>query len=174
MTLISRRKWIGASVATTALGSILLRMSDGADADANLGQVVGDPEAPRVGGDVLRNGGNAIDAIVAGSFAAAVTSLGHTGIGGYGGSATIAIEGGRKVLSLDFNSTAPLTAGGLSVLQAIRTLQAMRHLAIPMLLVRANVLCTTWYPALSLITDKRFWRSEVEVAARFPTQYLLS
>ena len=107
MTMISRRKWIGTGVAATALGSMRFPMSDAADGDTKLGQVVGDPEAARVGGDVLRNGGNAIDAIVAGSFAAAVTALGHTGIGGYGGTATIAIEGGRNVISLDFNSTAP-------------------------------------------------------------------
>ena len=107
MTIISRRQWIGSGVAATAFGTMRFSKSDAADGDAKHGQVVGDPEAARVGGDVLRNGGNAIDAIVAGAFAAAVTALGHTGIGGYGGAATIAIEGGRRVLSLDFNSTAP-------------------------------------------------------------------
>ena len=106
MKIISRRKWIGSGVAAAAFGSMRLPMSNATDGDAKQGQVVGDPEAARVGGDVLRNGGNAIDAIVAGSFAAAVTALGHTGIGGYGGTATIAIEGGRKIISIDFNSTA--------------------------------------------------------------------
>ena len=106
MKIISRRKWIGSGVAATAFGSMRLPMSNATDGDAKQGQVVGDPEAARVGGDVLRNGGNAIDAIVAGSFAVAVTALGHTGIGGYGGTATIAIEDGRKIISIDFNSTA--------------------------------------------------------------------
>ena len=107
MTKQNRRKWIRTGIAATALGSMRLPMSHSADGDANLGQVVGDSEAAHVGGNVLRNGGNAVDAIVAGSFAAAVTALAHTGIGGYGGTATIAIEGGRKVISLDFNSSAP-------------------------------------------------------------------
>jgi len=87
-------------------------MSHATDDDIGFGQVVGDPEAARVGGNVLRNGGNAIDAIVAGSFAAAVTAVGHTGIGGYGGAATIATEGGRKIVSIDFNSTAPAALRG--------------------------------------------------------------
>ena len=107
MTILNRRRWIGTGIAATALGSMRGPISLASDKELDFGQVVGDPEAARVGGNVLRNGGNAVDAIVAGSFAAAVTALGHTGIGGYGGSATIAIEGGRKVFSVDFNSTAP-------------------------------------------------------------------
>ncbi len=111
MKKLSRRKWISTSIAATAVGSMRFSKSRAADEGANLGQVVGDGEAARVGGNVLRDGGNAIDAIVAGSFAAAVTALGHTGIGGYGGAATIAIEGGRRIISLDFNSTAPSAMG---------------------------------------------------------------
>ncbi len=107
MTVLNRRDWIGAGATATALGCMRLQMLNGAENRTDQGQVVGDPEAARVGGNVLQNGGNAIDAIVAGGFAAAVTALSHTGIGGYGGTATIAIEGGRKILSLDFNSTAP-------------------------------------------------------------------
>ncbi len=107
MNVLNRRDWIGAGATATALGCMRLQSLRATYNFTEQGQVVGDPEAARVGGNVLRNGGNAIDAIVAGGFAAAVTALSHTGIGGYGGSATIAIEGGRKILSLDFNSTAP-------------------------------------------------------------------
>ena len=108
MTVLNRRDWIGAGATATALGCMRLQSSNATCNFTEQGQVVGDPEAARVGGNVLRNGGNAIDAIVAGGFAATVTALNQTGIGGYGGTATIAIEGGRKILSLDFNSTAPL------------------------------------------------------------------
>ena len=107
MTILTRRRWIGTSIAASAVGAMHFGMSKATEDDVDFGQVVGDPEAARVGGNVLRNGGNAIDAIVAGSFAAAVTAIGHTGIGGYGGAATIATEGGRKLISIDFNSTAP-------------------------------------------------------------------
>ena len=108
MNLLNRRDWIGAGAAASALGCMRLQSLIAKQNRTEQGQVVGDPEAARVGGNVLRNGGNAIDAIVAGGLAAAVTALSHTGIGGYGGTATIAIDGGRKIRSLDFNSTAPL------------------------------------------------------------------
>ncbi len=108
MTVLNRRQWIGAGATATALGCMRLQSLNAIYNPTDQGNVVGDPEAARVGGNVLRNGGNAIDAIVVGGLAAAVTALSHTGIGGYGGTATIAIDGGRKILSLDFNSTAPL------------------------------------------------------------------
>ncbi len=107
MTKPNRRKWMHTSLAAAALGSMRLSPSHATEGNANSGQVVGDSEAALVGGHVLSDGGNAVDAIVAGAFAAAVTAVGHTGIGGYGGAATIAIEGGRRVISIDFNSTAP-------------------------------------------------------------------
>lgn len=45
-----------------------LSPSSAIEGEANAGQVVGDSEAALVGGHVLRDGGNAIDAIDAGSF----------------------------------------------------------------------------------------------------------
>lgn len=114
MTILNRRRWIGTSIAASAVGAMHVGISNATDDDVGFGQVVGDTEAARVGGNVLRNGGNAIDAIVAGSFAAAVTAVGHTGIGGYGGVATIATEGGPRVVSIDFNSTAPAALRGAS------------------------------------------------------------
>jgi len=112
MAILTRRRWIGTGIAASAMGVMHVGMSKATDDEVGFGQVVGDPEAARVGSNVLRNGGNAIDAIVAGSFAAAVTAVGHTGIGGYGGAATIALEGGRKLVSIDFNSTAPAALRG--------------------------------------------------------------
>ncbi len=107
MKKLSRRSWIRTGLAATAIGSMSPPVLRSAEQVTDLGQVVGDTEATRVGGIVLQDGGNAIDAIVAGAFAAAVTALSHTGIGGYGGAATMAIENGRRVIALDFNSTAP-------------------------------------------------------------------
>jgi gamma-glutamyltranspeptidase / glutathione hydrolase len=49
---------------------------------------------------------------VAAALTAAVVVPHQTGIGGYGGHATLAVDGGRKVKSIDFNSMAPAAAKG--------------------------------------------------------------
>src|SRR6185503_3357391 len=59
---------------------------------------------------VLRDGGNAIDAAIAMAFAAGITSPSKCGVGGYGGHAVIALAGGKKITSIDFNSMAPAAA----------------------------------------------------------------
>ncbi|MEO5803603.1 MAG: gamma-glutamyltransferase [Verrucomicrobiota bacterium] len=74
------------------------------------GVVVGDPVAAKVGEKILREGGNAIDAAVATAFAAGITSPSKCGVGGYGGHAIIALAGGKKITSVDFNSAAPAAA----------------------------------------------------------------
>lgn len=64
--------------------------------------------ATRVGVDVLRDGGNAIDAAVAVGYALAViySAAGNLGDGGF---MTIQLADGRKAL-LDFREKAPLAA----------------------------------------------------------------
>ena len=57
------------------------------------GLVIGQPEAARVGQDVLDAGGNAVDAAVAAGLAAGVAAIGACGIGGYGGHVVIALGG---------------------------------------------------------------------------------
>src|SRR5438067_1227726 len=83
------------------------------------GVVRGEPTAEKVGMQILADGGNAIDAIVAAALTAAVVVPHQTGIGGYGGHATIAVaEGNRrqgtgdrgrgaKGVSIDLNGMAP-------------------------------------------------------------------
>jgi gamma-glutamyltranspeptidase/glutathione hydrolase len=71
------------------------------------GRVIGEPTAEKIGEQVLADGGNAFDAMVAAALAAAVAAPNQTGIGGYGGCATLALAGTRKFVSLDFNSMAP-------------------------------------------------------------------
>ena len=73
------------------------------------GVVVGQPHAALAGQQVLADGGNAVDAIVAAGLAAGVTALSATGIGGYGGHMTVALVG-RPVRVIDLNSTAPAAA----------------------------------------------------------------
>ena len=74
------------------------------------GAVVGDNVAARIGEQVLRDGGNAIDAAIAAAFAAGIASPSKCGVGGYGGHAMIATAGGRKITAIDFNSVAPAAA----------------------------------------------------------------
>jgi gamma-glutamyltranspeptidase/glutathione hydrolase len=74
------------------------------------GAITGEPMAAKVGEQVLADGGNAVDAIVSAALTAAVVSVHNCGIGGYGGSAVIALAGGKKVTALDFNTAAPAAA----------------------------------------------------------------
>jgi gamma-glutamyltranspeptidase/glutathione hydrolase len=59
---------------------------------------------------MLRSGGNVADAIVTAALTAAVAAPHQTGLGGYGGHAVLALEGGRRVVAVDFNSMAPAAA----------------------------------------------------------------
>ncbi len=108
MQPFNRRRMLGASAAAVIVaGSARATKA----VQPEVGFVVGDPEAGRVGASVLQAGGNALDAIVSGAFAVAVTALNQTGIGGYGGTAVLAVEGGRRIVSVDFNSAAPAAMG---------------------------------------------------------------
>src|SRR5688572_26553690 len=60
------------------------------------GAVVGDPISSKIGENVLRDGGNAVDAAVAAAFASCICSPSKCGIGGYGGHAMIALRAQRR------------------------------------------------------------------------------
>src|SRR3954466_2535620 len=78
------------------------------DVVATHGMVVSDaPLASRVGADVLRGGGTAVDAAVATAFALAVTLPSAGNIGG-GGFAVVSVNG--QAAALDFRETAPAAA----------------------------------------------------------------
>lgn len=70
------------------------------------GVVNGQLQAAEAGKLILENGGNAVDAIVAGALAAGVVAIPLTGIGGYGGHMIVSTPTG-KVSAIDFNTVAP-------------------------------------------------------------------
>ena len=74
------------------------------------GMVVADhPAATRIGANVLRRGGNAIDAAVATSFALSICRPYSCGIGG-GGFMVIWIADSQKAVVIDYRETAPAAA----------------------------------------------------------------
>jgi gamma-glutamyltranspeptidase/glutathione hydrolase len=112
--MVLRGTWSRRDVLTAASGG-LIAVGTGGDAaepehGPEFGKVVGQREAALAGNAVLRDGGNAADAIGAAALVAAVVAVSSCGIGGYGGHAVICSADGKKVSALDFNSTAPASA----------------------------------------------------------------
>jgi gamma-glutamyltranspeptidase/glutathione hydrolase len=78
--------------------------------------VTAQEKATRIGVDILRNGGNAIDAAVAVGYALAVVYPAAGNLGG-GGFMTLQLADGRKTF-IDFRETAPLAATATMYLDA--------------------------------------------------------
>lgn len=74
------------------------------------GWVEGHPVAAEVGRKVLADGGNAVDAVVAAALAVGVAAPHQCGPGGYGGNMVLALNDGKTVTGIDFNTAAPATA----------------------------------------------------------------
>ncbi|HVT26483.1 MAG TPA: gamma-glutamyltransferase [Lacipirellulaceae bacterium] len=68
----------------------------------------GHPLGAAAGLEILREGGNAIDAAVGSMLALCVVIPGSVGLGGYGGSAVIRVARTGQVIAVDFDSRAPL------------------------------------------------------------------
>lgn len=78
-------------------------------ADGRSAVAAASPEASEAGRQMLERNGNAFDAVVAASFAVAVTRPQATGIGG-GGFALLHLDASRRDLALDGRETAPASA----------------------------------------------------------------
>jgi gamma-glutamyltranspeptidase/glutathione hydrolase len=87
----------------------LTSAADGEPAPAR-GRVEGHPVAAEVGGKVLADGGNAVDAIVAAALVVGVVAPQQCGPGGYGGHLAVALDHGKTVTAIDFNTAAPAVA----------------------------------------------------------------
>jgi gamma-glutamyltranspeptidase / glutathione hydrolase len=120
-------------VATIAISCCLAEAASVAPVAAEHGMVVAaQHHATKVGVDVLKRGGNAIDAAVAVGYTLAVTYPAAGNLGG-GGFMTIQLADGRKTF-LDFREKAPLAATANMYLDAngnvIPNLSARGHLAV--------------------------------------------
>ncbi|MCE2862939.1 MAG: gamma-glutamyltransferase [Opitutaceae bacterium] len=74
------------------------------------GHVVGDAFSELAGAKVLADGGNAVDALVVAALVGAVTQPHQTGVGGYAAHGIVAMDGGRRIVVIDANTTAPAAA----------------------------------------------------------------
>jgi gamma-glutamyltranspeptidase/glutathione hydrolase len=110
----SRREMLrrtGQAAAVSALGfSITSRAAQMLQSKSPKGAVIGEDVGAKVGERILAEGGNAIDAAVATALMSCVATPSRCGIGGYGGHMTLALKGGKKVTSIDFNTMAPAAA----------------------------------------------------------------
>ena len=112
-TKLSRREMLRLTGQAVALGALVSTGCVSAKKTSPKyphGVVVGEAAGAAAGIKILADGGNAFDAIVTAALVAAVANPGKCGIGGYGGHATLALAGGKKIISIDFNSTAPAAA----------------------------------------------------------------
>lgn len=81
------------------------------DVIASKGVVVAaDPMAAGAGAEVIRKGGNAIDAVVAAALAECVVQPQNIGLGGYAGTMIVYSAKHDRVYTIDFDSVAPAAA----------------------------------------------------------------
>jgi gamma-glutamyltranspeptidase/glutathione hydrolase len=84
--------------------------------------------AARVGADILKSGGNAVDAAVATGFALAVTYPRAGNIGG-GGFMLVYLAQGRRTVAIDYRETAPTAINRASFLDALGNADPQKSLA---------------------------------------------
>jgi len=68
------------------------------------------PLSAQAGLEMLKSGGNAVDAAVCTAFVNSVVRPGMNGLGGFGGCMVIYLAGARKVMAVDYSTVAPTKA----------------------------------------------------------------
>jgi len=115
-TFLQRRNAVLAAVAALSLAfqahvpaQTPLRLYGRGATGANGMIAAAKPEASRVGLEILKMGGNAVDAAVATGFALGVLEPNASGIGG-GGFMVVKLAGMKEAIVIDFRPTAPAAA----------------------------------------------------------------
>ncbi|MBI3878741.1 MAG: gamma-glutamyltransferase [Verrucomicrobia bacterium] len=107
-THINRRTMLRRTAGAFAFGVFAPRIASSAPRPgSSIGYVAGEPLVEDIGAKILADGGNAFDALVATALAGAIRQPHQTGVGGFAAHAMIAHDGGRRITSLDANTTAP-------------------------------------------------------------------
>lgn len=68
------------------------------------------PRTVQVGMNILKDGGNAIDAAIAAAFAEGVVEPSQNGIAGYGGCMVIYLAERQEITTVDYNTVAPMAS----------------------------------------------------------------
>src|SRR5436190_11885318 len=101
---MSRRRALKTVCGVAVAAQTLARAEEGQG-----GIVMGEPKAAEVGNRVLKDGGNAVDAIVAAALTGAIHAPNQYGIGGYGGHMIVRTANGA-IKCIDFDTAAPAGA----------------------------------------------------------------
>jgi gamma-glutamyltranspeptidase/glutathione hydrolase len=101
----------------------------------------GHPLGAAAGLEILRDGGNAIDAAVATMLAMCVVVPGSVGLGGYGGSAVIYTARTGRTVAVDFDSRAPLAyRDGLVTADPESNYYGARSVTVPAVVAGLNLI----------------------------------
>ncbi|MBM7703088.1 gamma-glutamyltransferase family protein [Metabacillus iocasae] len=93
-------------------GAVTAKSTHAETSEANYGVSASDPLAAKVGMDVLENGGNAVDAAIAVSYALGVVEPYGSGLGGGGGMLIAPAQEGTDASYIDYREVAPSSEKG--------------------------------------------------------------
>ena len=128
------------------------------DRDANAAVATSQPLATRAAADVLRAGGNAVDAAIAAALMLAVVEPGNSGLGG-GGFALVYDPKTDRDVSLDFRERAPLRLDAAKLTAQVRNNPDVLRSGALAVAVPAE-----WYGVVAL--HRRFGSLELSVLAQ--------